>query len=212
MTRREPGYGPWRPTVVKLGGSLASSGRLGTVLDIVLRATRPVVVVPGGGRFADAVRAEQARLGFSDEAAHKMALLAMHQTAFLLEGMNARVVSVERVAEMKAIWESGRLPAWLPYRLVAQTSSLPRDWSLTSDGLAAWLAERIGAVRVILCKACAIDPNASARALAECGIVDARFATIVERPDLPWNAFGPGDDALLAAALEPHAGDETPGM
>ncbi len=69
------------PLVLKIGGSLAESGRLRAILRLVIRARRRVVIVPGGGPFADAVRSTQASLGFSDAAAHEMALLAMHQMA-----------------------------------------------------------------------------------------------------------------------------------
>ena len=75
-----------KPLVVKIGGSLVETGRLREILAIVARAQRPTVIVPGGGPFADAVRNAQAEFGFSDEAAHRMAILAMHQTALLMHG------------------------------------------------------------------------------------------------------------------------------
>ena len=66
--------------VVKLGGSLARSEALRGWLAVLARAGRGrAVVVPGGGRYADAVRAEQQRWGFDDSTAHSMALLAMDQ-------------------------------------------------------------------------------------------------------------------------------------
>src|SRR5688572_11112389 len=69
------------PTVVKLGGSYALSPRLPAILAAIRASHVPVVVVPGGGPFADAVRAAQPRMGFGDRAAHRMALLAMAQFA-----------------------------------------------------------------------------------------------------------------------------------
>ena len=58
-----------RPIVVKVGGSLAENDRIGGALDIIARASRRIVVVPGGGVFADAVRAAQNNYQFSDETA-----------------------------------------------------------------------------------------------------------------------------------------------
>ncbi len=55
-----------KPLVVKIGGSLEKSGRLGSVLSLIARATRPVVIVPGGGIFADAVRESANRHPVSD--------------------------------------------------------------------------------------------------------------------------------------------------
>ena len=76
------------PIVVKLGGSLAESGRLPSILDIMGRARIPVVIVPGGGAFAVAVRHAQAAFHFPDAVAHQMALLAMHQTGLMLKALH----------------------------------------------------------------------------------------------------------------------------
>lgn len=70
--------------VLKLGGSLASSGGLAACLGALAALRGEIVVVPGGGVFADAVRAAQPRFGFSDRAAHHMAILAMEQYALML--------------------------------------------------------------------------------------------------------------------------------
>src|SRR5262245_51683374 len=67
------------PTVIKLGGSFAFSADLADWIAAIAGCAGRVVIVPGGGPFADAVRAAQAQMGFDDCAAHRMALLAMEQ-------------------------------------------------------------------------------------------------------------------------------------
>ena len=47
------------PLVVKLGGSLHASPALAHWLTALKRYPRPLTIVPGGGPFADAVRAAQ---------------------------------------------------------------------------------------------------------------------------------------------------------
>ncbi len=192
---------PWRPIILKIGGSLAGTAWLGHVLEIAARATEPLVIVPGGGRFADAVRAEQARLGFSDAAAHEMALLAMHQTGLMLEALCSRLRAVFTISEIRTAHVEGEIPVWLPLELVGNAPSVPRDWSVTSDGLAAWLAVELGAQSVLLVKSRPIDPSASARDLAEQGVVDPFFASVVERRRLRWKVMGPGDEVALIEAL-----------
>ncbi len=76
-----------RPIVVKLGGSVVRSGELPAWLDAIAGAQVPIVVVPGGGALADEVRACQSQLGFGDQAAHRMALLAMDQLAWAVAGL-----------------------------------------------------------------------------------------------------------------------------
>jgi len=189
------------PLVVKLGGSLAESDRLRSALHLVARARRPVVVVPGGGIFADAVRTSQAALGFDDETAHGMALLAMHQMATAMMAIEPRLVAAETLADMRRAWRRGRAPVWLPSRLCKSDRRIPRDWSVTSDGLAARLAERLGDVEVALVKSCPVKRAASARTLAREGVVDPVFPTIVERAGIGWCVLGPGDEPRLAGLL-----------
>jgi aspartokinase-like uncharacterized kinase len=190
------------PVVLKLGGSLAESGRLRTLLALVSRARRPVVVVPGGGPFADAVRDMQSALGFSDEAAHDMALLAMHQMADAMIALAPRLLGAESLIGIARAWHRRRIPVWLPASLCAGDRRIPRDWSITSDGLAARLAERLGDVDLVLVKSRIVKRTASAKTLARQGIVDPVFPVIVERADLSWRVLGPGDEDALSDLLD----------
>lgn len=190
------------PVVLKLGGSLAESGRLRALLALVARARRPVVVVPGGGAFADAVRATQETLGFSDEAAHDMALLAMHQMADAMIALEPRLMGAETLIGIARAWHRRRIPVWLPASLCAGDRLIPRDWSITSDGLAARLAERLGDVELVLVKSRTVRRTAAARTLARQGIVDPVFPVIVERADLAWRVLGPADDCTLCDLLD----------
>lgn len=189
------------PLVIKLGGSLAGSERLRAVLQMVTEAERPVVIVPGGGRFADTVRSEQHRLGLSNDAAHTMALLAMHEMAFVMAALQPDIEVAETVAEIGAALERNRVPVWAPFEMACQDASLPRDWSLTSDGLAAWLANVLGVPTVVLVKSCPIDRDATAAELARTGVVDPVFARLVVELGLDWHVCGGGDDSRLATLL-----------
>jgi Amino acid kinase family len=60
------------PIVVKLGGSFAFSEHLRKWVEALAACVGRVVIVPGGGPFADAVRLAQTRMGFDDRAAHQM--------------------------------------------------------------------------------------------------------------------------------------------
>jgi aspartokinase-like uncharacterized kinase len=164
-------------------------------------------VVPGGGAFADAVRETQKALGFSDEAAHDMALLAMHQMADAMIALEPRLVGAESLIGIARAWHRQRVPVWLPASLCAGDRRIPRDWSITSDGLAARLAERLGDVELVLVKSRTVRRTASAKTLARQRIVDPVFPVIVERADLAWRVLGPGDEAVLCGLLEVAARD-----
>ena len=205
--------GPVWPLVVKLGGSLAESGRIKAVLGVIANARRRIVVVPGGGAFADAVRETQARCGCSDGAAHRMALLAMHQTALMLADLEPRLLPAQSPGAFRRAWREARIPVWLPYRMVSADPLMPADWSVTSDGLAAWLASRIAGAQLVIVKSCRIDPALSPSELAAVGVIDPICAGILERRGSSWRILGANDAAALAelAALvdEPARGPST---
>jgi len=196
--------------VVKLGGSLVESKRLAAILDLVGQARTPLVIVPGGGAFADAVRAAQAEHGFPDADAHRMALLAMHQTGMMMAALQPRLRLVETLAGIKRLARGARIPVWLPLKLVARDGRIPADWSTTSDGLAARLAERLGRVPVVLVKSCRIQKRATLATLARDGVIDPTFAAIIERARLDWRVLGPGDEDELAALLKVPARADAP--
>src|ERR1043166_2960077 len=79
------------PTVVKIGGSWAFSIDLKYWIDALAACAGRVAIVPGGGPFADAVRAAQAKMGFDDVAAHHMAVLAMEQYGRALASLDQRL-------------------------------------------------------------------------------------------------------------------------
>lgn len=190
-----------RGLVVKVGGSLAGSDRLNRVLACLVNARRPVVVVPGGGTYADAVRARQKREGLSDLEAHWLAIAAMHKLAADMIHMQPGLVPAETVGEIRSAWRRGLVPVWLPLRLARRDATIPADWSITSDGLAARLAECLGRLPLLVVKSCRVLHSARAGALARQGIVDPVFADIVGRSGLRWHIVGPGDEAALRSRL-----------
>ncbi len=163
---------PW--VVVKLGGSLAADPSLAHWLrELARNGSTRFVAVPGGGPFADAVRAAQGRWGFSDETAHVMAIGAMDQFGRMLCGIEVGSIPCSTLPEIEQARASSRLPVWLPGYLMTGERRLPRNWDVTSDTIAAWLADALGAIGLLLVKSCdsPVDPG-DAAALAAAGVVD----------------------------------------
>jgi len=191
------------PIVVKLGGSLAEgeARRLSSILKIVSAATRPCIIVPGGGAFADAVRDAYRRHGLTQEVAHRMALLAMHQTGMMLAAMDGRLVCVETLSAIRRVLAEERIPVWMPLKMSADDALITHDWKTTSDALAARLAERLARASVALVKSCPVDQQANAAALSRAGIVDATFPKIIARAKLDWRVLGVGEEDELTRLL-----------
>jgi 5-(aminomethyl)-3-furanmethanol phosphate kinase len=164
-----------RLTIVKLGGSLAHTPRCVAWLEVLAAWGGPLILVPGGGPFADCVRAAQAAMGFDDATAHRMALLAMEQFGAALAAHAKLFTLAASPDELASALRAGRIPVWLPARMVLGAPEVPQTWDVTSDSLAAWLAGVCGACRLLLIKSCDLKAPVSAHELAADKIVDPMF-------------------------------------
>jgi len=149
--------------VVKVGGRLGhDEGVRGVCLRLgELGRRHRLLVVPGGGAFADAVRDCDTRFGLSDDAAHWMAILAMDQYGRLLGELipGARPTrSLDAIAEA---WGGapvaeppgdGAVTVLLPHDLLREADPLPHLWAVTSDAIAAWVAAAVRAPLLVLLK------------------------------------------------------------
>lgn len=162
--------------VVKLGGSLNADPLLPQWLDVLTHlGGGRVVLVCGGGLFADAVRQHQAHWQFDDLAAHNMALLAMVQTAYFLRALNPALQLVTSDEHAQRVLRLGKTPLWSPLALLTEQADAGTNWKVTSDSIALALAQRLGAEQLVVVKSCLIDPSLSLVQLAESGVVDAHF-------------------------------------
>ncbi len=147
-------------TIVKVGGGLL--GKAGA-LDLVTEALtafspgRRLVILPGGGPFADAVRTMFRRVKIGQDAAHWMAVLGMDQYAHALVARLAGAELVEQQADIAAARQAGRLPVLAPYRWLRAADPLAHSWDVTSDTIAAWFAGALDARRIVLIKPAAGD-------------------------------------------------------
>lgn len=184
-------------TVIKLGGSHAFALHLRDWLRAIASCAGSIVLVPGGGPFADLIRDAQPRIGFDDDAAHRMALLAMEQYGCALASLNARFTLAESKMEIERALVERRVPVWLPSRMVLAAGEIPWSWDVTSDSLAAWLAGELSADHLVLVKheAARVD----AEELAARGIVDPAFPRFLARSGATVAVLGAAGYAGLAA-------------
>jgi 5-(aminomethyl)-3-furanmethanol phosphate kinase len=140
-------------TVVKVGGGLAGEAGDGALRALCTQiaeagARHPLLVVPGGGEFADAVRAHDGRFGLRPRTAHWMAILAMDQFGLALGDLIPGAVCRLDLGPVRA----GAVSVLLPAALLRERNPLPESWSVTSDSIAAWVAGAAGAGRLVLVK------------------------------------------------------------
>jgi 5-(aminomethyl)-3-furanmethanol phosphate kinase len=186
--------------VVKLGGSFAASRELRSWLGAITQGAGRAALVPGGGPFADAVRATQQSMGFDDKAAHALALAAMRQYGLALCAIEPCFAPAETPSDFADTLKARRVPVWLPETMALADPAIPASWDVTSDSLALRLASQLGARGVVLVKQ--IDrTQAAAWRQAESDIVDRAFPAFLAKAAIPaWLACN-GDREALGAAL-----------
>ena len=188
--------------VIKIGGSLNGDALLPRWLELVAQlGGGRVVLVPGGGAFADQARAAQSRWGCDDVAAHNMAVLAMAQTGCLLQALQPALQPARSETEMRAVLRRGRSAVWLPFELLRERADAITSWDVSSDSLALGLAQRLNAERLLLVKSCVVDPSLTHAQLAEAGVLDRRFATLAEEAALPVDILQRDELARARAML-----------
>ncbi|MEO6056792.1 MAG: aspartate kinase [Gemmatimonadales bacterium] len=173
-----------RLSIIKVGGGLSAvTGALDAVGAAIAAAGRRhrIAVVPGGGPFADAVRAFEHREPLSADAAHWMAILGMDQYAHVLAERIDGAVLVEEPETIGPVVGTGGVAVLAPFRWMRAADPLPHAWTATSDSVAAFVAGALNAERLVLVK--------PAEAAAAPRMVDAHFASVLPA-GLPWEVLG----------------------
>jgi len=141
--------------VIKVGGALMRDpdafGCAAAELGQLRRDVR-VVLVPGGGLFADAVHDADRKFGLGCDAAHWMAVMAMDQYAHLLGARIPRGVVIRNPGRIAAAYTAGRVPVLAPYRWLRRADPVSHSWDATSDSIAAWITITLGAPHLVLLK------------------------------------------------------------
>ncbi len=181
--------------VVKIGGSLYDWPELGPHLQEFLATLRgrSIVLVPGGGPFANAVRSLDQTQRLGDEAAHWLALHSLTLAARFLEWLLPGAKVIEGLAAARNSWMTDRISILNMYRFARgdelRPNRLPHSWSATSDSLAARVAVVAGAERLILLKSTPSQTGSDWAAAASAGFVDAHFPSVISPASFPVEAI-----------------------
>jgi len=130
MIRKTSGPSSDSPVVVKLGGSLFN--QIPDLVPVLLASNRPLFIVPGGSMFADGVR----KLQVDNDSAHWMAIAAMDQFGWYITSSGVPATALLQVPDQPVVF--------LPYCSMRQFDPLPHSWDVTSDSIAAWVADLLG--------------------------------------------------------------------
>lgn len=185
--------------IIKLGGSLSNGPELKQWLQLVDEHGRgKLVIVPGGGAFADCVRHEQQRLQLSETTAHAMAIQAMKQMALVFKDLQPEFIIAESIEQIRLHLSNNKAVIWSPDINWLNANQIPPSWDITSDSLSAFLATQLKADRLILIKSADASPETMAAHWVKSGLVDKAFCVYVENVIFNINLLNKSDmDSML---------------
>ena len=139
--------------VVKVGGSLALYPE--KLKNLCLKISefskeQKLVVVPGGGEFADVIRRLDKRFQLSCNTSHRMAILGMDQYGLLLSDLMPCSVTTDKIEETNRFLCLDKLSIFLPSNLMFHEDPLENSWAVTSDSIAVYIASRLEVTKVLL--------------------------------------------------------------
>lgn len=123
--------------VVKLGGSLFHEDAVKFCKSLV---GKNILVVCGGGEFANKIREYDAEMEFSDSVSHKTAILCMDILGMLVVDKVDGAEAVYSLEDAKKVLNDGKLPILLPSRLFEYLDPLEHSWNVTSDSIAVYIS------------------------------------------------------------------------
>ncbi|MEA2069822.1 MAG: hypothetical protein U9O98_00875 [Asgard group archaeon] len=147
--------------VCKIGGSLLERGsieaiqQLGSILTEIHSPERKIIIISGGGPFAEYIRKKQPEFSLCLETAHWMAILGMTQYACLLHQVisNTKIVAYSsRVEFNKLKLPLKTIPILNTWRFMRTQSTLPKTWETTSDAIATEIAIDMEATTLLFLK------------------------------------------------------------
>jgi hypothetical protein len=132
--------------VVKIGGSLFPDHAINLVESL---KNRDVLLICGGGDFANLLRQFDHKIHFSNSANHHTAILCMDIVGRLLSDKIKDVIAVYSMEDAKNVIKAGKTPILLPSKLMYFLDPLEHSWRVTSDSISLYFSHLLEAKLLI---------------------------------------------------------------
>lgn len=189
----------------KFGGSLdVGDFDMRDTLDVLrdfAKRTR-IIIIPGGGRFADFIRLRGEKQPVPDAVSHAQAVLSVAQYGYELAWKLGDGRAVHNLDETQTAWDNGKIPVFIPYPFAVTDPAIPHNWDATSDTIAARVCAVFDIPILVLIKS--VD-----------GIfIDGRLAALIDPASPPatnivdplfFHTLGDATEAFIVNGRKPEA-------
>ena len=109
-----------------------------------------ILLIPGGGSYANFIRRIDEELMLGDDLAHWMAIYSMNYNGIEL---NRKYPKLECIGELEKFQDAKKkFCVFLPYNYLRKNDTLPHSWDVTSDSIALYIAYKLQLNRCFLIK------------------------------------------------------------
>ncbi len=102
---------------------------------------KKIILIPGGGSYANFVRNLHDKLEFDEELAHWMAILSMNYNGIELNEKFPEIITIDNISKLKKLNKTFSI--FLPFKFLKENDQLPHNWEVTSDSIALFLAKEL---------------------------------------------------------------------
>ena len=109
-----------------------------------------ILLIPGGGSYANFIRRIDEELMLGDDLAHWMAIYSINYNGIEL---NRKYPKLECIGELEKFQDAKKkFCVFLPYNYLQKNDTLPHSWDVTSDSIALYIAYKLQLNRCFLIK------------------------------------------------------------
>ncbi|CAB3287396.1 [5-(aminomethyl)furan-3-yl]methyl phosphate kinase [Methanocaldococcus lauensis] len=137
--------------IVKIGGSLTYDAKplLKTLKDYAKENNKNIVIIPGGGEFANVVRKIDKFLNLSNSLSHKLAIKCMDLIGEIYSEIG-NIKAYDTLFNLKREINKEKIAILLPSKILISTDISEHSWDVTSDSLSLYIGNLLDVKEIII--------------------------------------------------------------
>lgn len=137
--------------IVKIGGSLTYDAKplLKALKNYAKENNKKIVIIPGGGEFANVVRKIDKALNISNSLSHKLAIKCMDLIGEVYAEIGY-IKAYDTLFDLKREIEKEKIAILLPSKILLSTDIAEHSWAITSDSLSLYIGKLLDVREVII--------------------------------------------------------------
>ena len=166
--------------IVKIGGSWLQNPKLPSLVSFLQKfANQEIVLVVGGGVFAETVRDVYKANKMSEATGHVLAMKATEIFAYYLKSINPDILITHKITN----FIKKNLNLWLPTEKLSFEKKFEKNWESTSDSIATWLYSNTKSKGVVFIKSLSFanDEKLKLKDLQKKSIMDLNVKKYIKR-------------------------------